>query len=129
MGFFDLLFGGTQSFNKVVRSETRDKIASDWALINVLLSQKGPSQLKQALITADRCLDNALRDIAEGNTFGERLKNSQDKFDRDTYNKLWEAHKLRNGLVHESGFDAPHFVIKEAVTNLQKGLMALGVRV
>jgi hypothetical protein len=83
--------------------------------------------LKQALILADRSLDNVLKDVVAGNSMGERLKNAQNMFDRDTYNKIWEAHKVRNSLVHESGFEPPYFVIRQSVESLKKGLQAIGI--
>lgn len=117
-------FGG----GKNISSETREKIARDWANIKVLLDGKSPSQLRQALLTADKTLDNALRDLVPGNTMGERLKSAKDKFDYGTYDRIWKAHKVRNALVHEAGYEPPHYVLTEAIENLRRGLEALGVR-
>lgn len=108
---------------------TQRNIESDWKNIDTLLKQRSPSQLKQALITADKTLDNALRDMVEGESLGDHLKNSKTFFDKYTYNKIWEAHKLRNNLVHESGFEPPYFMITEAVQNFRVALQVLGVRV
>ena len=124
--FFDLFFKRKAPRN-IITEETRNKIDSDWKNIQVLLSQRGPSQLRQALITADKCLDNALRDVVDGETMGERLKNSTEIFDKDTYNKIWEAHKVRNSLVHESGYEPPYFVITQSIENLKIGLQVLGI--
>lgn len=124
----DFLFG-KKSGGRIISEVTRNNVTRDWNNIKVLLDQKGPSQLRQALITADKCLDNALRDVVDGETMGERLKNAEDKFDRDTYNKIWEAHKIRNNLVHESGYEPPYFVVTKAVEDLKKGLQVLGVSV
>jgi hypothetical protein len=101
----------------------------DWESIKVLLDQKGPSQLRQALIVADKSLDNALRDLVVGESMGERLKNAKDLFQWDLYQKIWDAHKLRNNLVHESNFEPPYFMVTEAVTNIQNGLISLGLKV
>ena len=129
MGFFDFLKAPAGASRGSVSQPTELRIQQDWDLIKVLLSQKGPSQLRQALITADKTLDSALREIAVGDTMAERLKNSQYKFDVHTYQRIWDAHKLRNNLVHEAGFEPPHFMITEAVANLQRALQALGLRV
>jgi hypothetical protein len=123
------LFGGSVFATHSVKAETVSKIQSDWATVNILLSQKSPTQLKQALITADKAMDNALRDIVPGETMGDRLKAAQNRFDQVTYNKIWEAHKLRNSVVHESGFEPPYFMLTDGVQKLKKGLEALGVRV
>lgn len=132
MGFFDFLFGNSssQSYGRYsVKPETQRRIKDEWTNIDVLLSQKSPSQLRQALISADKCLDNALRDIYEGNSMGDRLKLAKDRFDWDQYQKIWDAHKVRNNLVHEAGFNPPHFMITDAVSTLRGALIKLGVRV
>ncbi|KKS35667.1 MAG: hypothetical protein UV00_C0032G0018 [candidate division WWE3 bacterium GW2011_GWF1_42_14] len=130
MGFFDFIFGsGTGTSYGSVSQETVRKVTSDWENISVLLKQKGTSQLKQALITADKSLDAVLKEIVPGETMGERLKNAVDKFDRPTYNRIWDAHKLRNSLVHEAGFEPAYFMITEAVSNLKEALYKLGVNV
>ncbi len=113
---------------KIITVETRNKIQNDWRNIEVLLSQKGPSQLRQALITADKSLDNALKDLVAGENMGERLKNAEKMFDRDEYNKIWEAHKVRNNLVHESGYEPPYFVLTQSVESLKNGLERVGIR-
>ncbi len=130
MGFFDFLFSSAGAASRgSVSQETEKKISYDWDTVRALLLKRGPSDLKQALITADRCMDTALRDIAVGETMGERLKNSRDKFDPITYQKIWEAHKLRNNISHEAGFEPPHFMVTEAINNLQRALQTLGLRV
>jgi hypothetical protein len=129
MGFFDLLFGTQKKSSGSVRGETQDNIRVDWENIKVLLNQKGPSQLRQALITADKSLDNALKDMVLGENMGERLKNAKDMFPWDLYQKIWEAHKMRNSIVHESNFEPPYFMVTEAISNIQKGLDSLGLRV
>jgi hypothetical protein len=127
MNLFKLLFG--IGGKKHVSSETISKIKQAWQQVEAALLSKSPSQLKQALITADKSLDNALRDVVAGETMGERLKNAKDNFDRATYDRIWKAHKARNALVHEAGYDPTYYVLKEEIENLKKGLIALGVHV
>lgn len=110
-----------------VTNETSAKIKSEWEKIDDLIKQKGPSQLRQALISADRSLDTALKDISSFETMGERLKNTKDRFDRTTYDKIWKAHKVRNTLVHEAGYEPPYYVLIEAINALKEGIKQLGV--
>ncbi len=126
--FLDFLFGKKVS-QKTISVENRNNIDKDLKNIQILLSQKSPSQLRQALITADKCLDNALKDIVDEESMGERLKSAESLFDRDLYNKIWEAHKIRNNLVHESGYEPPYFVVIGAISTLKEGLQVLGIRV
>jgi hypothetical protein len=129
MGIFDFIFGSPGKSYGSLRGSTQESIRRDWDNIKVLLGQKGPSHLRQALIVADKSLDNALRDLVLGESMGERLKNGKDLFQWDLYQKLWEAHKLRNNVVHESNFEPPYFVVKEAVADIQTGLSILGLKV
>jgi len=128
MRILDLFFK-KNGRRRIITVETKEKIQRDWKNVEILLSQKGPSQLRQALITADKSLDNALKDIVDGETMGDRLKNAENLFERDEYNKIWEAHKVRNSLVHESGYEPPYFVVTTAVQDLKDALEKIGVRV
>ena len=121
MSFLTKLLGLDRVFSRsTVSSQTEDKIKVEWKNINILLAGKAPSQLRQALISADKC-------IVDGKTLGERLKKSQNKFDRNVYNNIWEAHKIRNSLIHESGYEPPHFMLTKGIDDLKRGLEALGV--
>ena len=132
MGLFDSfkdMFSLPGYGRSSVSQQTEDKIRKDWENIKILSSSKSPSQLRQGLITADKTLDNALKDIFSGETMGERLKNAKNRFDEITYNRIWEAHKIRNNLVHETGYEPPYYVLTESIEKLRTGLQALGVRV
>lgn len=115
---------------KTVTQRTLDLIKKDWESVEQMLKGGQPSQLKQALITADKTLDNVLKDLVEGNTMGERLKYSKDNFkDWKMYDRVWKAHKTRNSLVHEAGYEPPHYVLKEAVEHIKDSLKHMGVNV
>jgi len=125
--FFDLFSFGSGD-GGFVTINTERKIISDWEKIAGLMATRQPSSLRQALITADRTLDAALKDMVSGETMGERLKNAKTYFDRDTYNKIWEAHKVRNNLVHEADYEPPYHVVGNAVDTLKYALIKLRVR-
>lgn len=129
MSIFDYIFGKKVWGQYYVTKETEKKIQRDWETIKLALKQKTPAQLRQALITADKDLDNALRDVVKGETMGERLKAASTRFDAVTYQKLWDAHKVRNNMVHEAGYEPPHFMITEAIDHLKVGLRVLGVNI
>lgn len=129
MGIFDFLKPVRKYSRKSVSQQTEDKIKREFENIEVLLEGKSPSQLKQALISADKSLDFALKDVVPGDSMGERLKNAKDLFDWNIYQKIWDAHKVRNALVHEAGYEPPHYVVTDAIQNLKNGLIVMGVRV
>lgn len=84
------------------------------------------ASLQQLLIETDKLLDYTLQQRkVKGETLGERLKNAKDLFDRSTYNNVWEAHKLRNQLVHEVDANADARQLKNAVVRLGQGISSL----
>ena len=77
-----LLFN-IQSKSKVtyVSAKTEALIKKEWETISHQVQTGTPSHLRQALIMADKALDTALKDLAEGTTMAERLKIANPKFD------------------------------------------------
>lgn len=108
---------------------TADMIKADWDQIDILLSQRGPSQLRQALLTAHKAFDNTLKSNFSGENIPERLKEGRDRFHPDLYDKIWKAHKMRNALVHESGFEPPAHMVTGAIETLREAMRTLGVNV
>ena len=105
------------------------KIQDEWARVDELVKLGHPSQLRQAVIKADNLLDFALSRLTTGATAGERLKNARQYFkDYAVYQGLWQAHKVRNALVHEADYEPTHTVTKDAIAKIKKGLEALGAR-
>ena len=129
MSFFDFLFRKTKKPRVGALSGTdRVFIRGEWQSIEQLLKLGDPSGRKEALIRADKLLDYALKRLARGETMGERLKIAQKLFSSwPVYDALWKAHKMRNALVHETGFEPPHYTIKTAVGQIETGLRDLGV--
>lgn len=103
------------------------KIKSDWEQVEQLVRVGKPSALKQAVIVADKLLDYALQQISSGETAGERLKSARDAFPRPVYQGLWEAHKVRNALVHDSDYDLTQLVARDALGKFKEAFKALGV--
>jgi len=92
-----------------------------------MLKGGSPSQMRQALISADKTMDAALKDLVSGSGMGERLKYAKNLFSPDTYDKIWKAHKVRNNLVHEAGYEPTYFVLKSSIEDLKRGLIELKV--
>lgn len=86
-------------------------------------STDNPHELKSILVEYDKLMDYYLKQKRfPGETMGERLKSARSSFDRDTYNKIWTAHKLRNTLVHEFGIKVDPKIIRNEIFNLRKVL-------
>lgn len=127
INLFKFLTPSVGNKRTTIGTTTSESIRLEWVNISLLLKGKQPSQMRQALISADKALDNALRDVVDGDSMGERLKNAKNKFDYGLYQKIWAAHKMRNSLVHESGYEPPYHMIEQSINTLKNGLESLGV--
>jgi hypothetical protein len=102
-------------------------VVETWSQIQIQVASKNSSSLKQAVITCDKLLDTVLKDLVGGETLGERLKNAKDLFSNyQIYQTAWEAHKVRNSLVHETNYDPPYYVCNDAVNKFNEVLRDLG---
>lgn len=109
---------------------SRSDIAARWATIEAMSGPAGGGNgLRQAVMEADKLFDQGLRQAGlPGDSMGERLKAARSRFasDRPAYDALWRAHKLRNALAHEVGFDLVPSQAKEALRDFERGLRHLG---
>lgn len=66
---------------------------------------EGPETLTLAIIEADKLLDDVLRLLGfPGEHLAERLDQFERRKKTRTTEKLWQAHRIRNNLVHAQGF-------------------------
>lgn len=102
-----------------------DKYQSDWLKIENSLEKDNPATYNMAVVEADKLLDKALREMGTaGNNMGERLKRSSGKFTQ--LNAVWHAHKLRNQIAHEHGFNVDYMQAKRALNSFRQALKDLG---
>jgi hypothetical protein len=102
---------------------------SQWQRIGTIMQQPGIESTRSAIFEADKLLDAALRHNGfRGETMGERLKNAREHFGNNVvYQGLWEAHKMRNAMAHELGFDLPKQVAQQNLEKFEAGLRYLKV--
>jgi hypothetical protein len=102
------------------------EIEPRWQAI-LATSKTGASGLKSALGDADKLFDHVMRQLGfPGDTFGERLKGGRQRFSTyGVYDAIWRAHKLRNSLAHDLGFDLVVSQVTEALSDFERGLRDL----
>jgi hypothetical protein len=81
--------------------------------------------LKLAVLEADKALDEAIRLAGfRGETLGDRLKKiTEDQL--PNIQEIWEAHKLRNRLVHEPDFNLTRDMAEKALAVYEQTLKDL----
>ncbi len=101
----------------------RSYIDTKWQEIEQLMHLGSPSNYSRAVLEADKLLDHILKGFrAPGMTMGDRLKASQNRFSKEGYNAAWQAHKVRNELVHNSEFQVMDYTAKSAISNFKKAI-------
>ena len=101
------------------------KFQGDWLKIENSIKKDEPVTWHLALINADKLVDTAMRELRiSGQTMGERLKNSKDKF--SSPNSIWHAHKLRNVIAHENDAQINFDQTRRAMNSFKQALKDLG---
>ncbi len=105
------------------RTLNKEQFQNHW--IELLAKVKTPEGMSMAVIDADKLLDSALKKRGyKGKTMGERLVAAQRQLsDNDG---IWQAHKLRNRLVHEPGIRLKEYEAKRALASFRQALRDLG---
>ena len=106
---------------------SRNEVAARWATVEGMAASGG-NGLRQAISEADKLFDHVMiGQGVRGETMGERLKSSRGRFGGgSTYDNVWRAHKVRNALAHEVGFDLVPSQAREALAGFERGLKDLG---
>ena len=106
---------------------TREPLKARWEEILRHLSSFREGEWKFAIVEADKLVNDVLKSAGfEGETIGEKLKSISVE-QLQNINNLWEAHKLRNLVVHDSEFKIKHTEVRRAIEQYEKALRELQV--
>ncbi len=124
--FKALFMGGASGKQKAAALQARRlELQGAWEQVELHLLQ---GTFSVAVSDADKLLDAGLQAIGvHGATMGDRLKNAKDKFDYSLYQRIWEAHKLRNHLAHEVGAAVSAREAQAAVGAFREALYAIKI--
>lgn len=94
----------TQSLDAVSEIKGKEKIVKKWEEITAKSISHVDSDRKLSVIEADKLIDDLLKRMGfKGKDMGERLKQiNQNQI--SNINDIWQAHKVRNNLVHDPYF-------------------------
>jgi hypothetical protein len=98
-----------------------------WCQVRQLLTSNNDSNLSRAVLEGDKLFDEGLKlSGAIGSTMADRLKSCKEKFDKQLYSDIWEAHKLRNYYAHDVNAHINKNQAQEALIAFEEGLKVLG---
>lgn len=102
------------------------KYDTRWKEVREHLESLREAEWKFAVVEADKITEAVLREAGfQGETIGERMT----LIDRDRLNSiddLWQAHKLRNIIVHDPNHKVKYAEVRRAVEQYEKALQELG---
>lgn len=126
-----IVFAGILVFLAILLTQKRayqfdiEEYQTRWLSIENQFTKEHPSSYNMSVVEADKLLDRALVEMgAVGKTMGERLKRSKESFSE--LNSVWYAHKLRNQIAHEPGFQLDYHQARRALNTFRRALKDLG---
>ena len=106
---------------------SRKQAQESWRRIEEQFYSGGESDLKVAILEADKLLNDALREAGiMGIQLGDRLKKTTTS-QVPNLNELWQAHKLRNQIAHEPNFKMKRDLAERALGIYETALKNLGI--
>jgi hypothetical protein len=109
------------------RSYAIKKIEKDWQNLVKRLDLASEAEWKLTVIEGESILDESFQRIGfTGESFGERLKNIKTE-QLKNLEDVWEAHKIRNNIVHDPDYRLTLDQAKKALEIYEKALRELGV--
>jgi hypothetical protein len=101
-------------------------VGTAWKIIREKIKAGTPDVIRISIIEADGLVDTALKKRGyEGDTFADRLsKLHPQQF--DSVNDAWDAHRLRNDIVHTPGFEVSLSRAEKALDHYETFLKELG---
>lgn len=102
-----------------------NKYRLKWLTLEKQLQRDDASSHVLAVLNADKLLDQALRERGvKGDTMGARMKTAKDTW--TNANAVWNAHKLRNHIAHETDPQVTYDDARRALAGFKQGLKDIG---
>lgn len=102
-------------------------VVKEWEAITKRLAIKDEANYKLAVIEADKLLDTVFKKLTiPGSTMGERLK-AIPISQLPSLDNVWQAHRLRNHLVHTTEFVLTENKAKQAIDIYKQAFKELKV--
>lgn len=103
------------------------KLSKKWVKIEERLESGEETELKLAVIEADKFFDDVLKKCGYlGKDMGERLKKVSAS-QISNIDDIWQAHKIRNNVVHDVDYKLTAVDAEKAIKSYRKALEELEV--
>lgn len=126
---YKMIFGKShdkKNQDRITASPDKQFVDNKLQEIDTLINLGKPSNNQKAVLEADKLLDHILKGLrTPGLTMGDRLKASRKRFSSEAYENAWQAHKVRNEIVHNSEYELMDYQAKEAIEKYKKAIKEL----
>jgi len=103
------------------------RVLKAWKKIEERASSGQEAEIKLAIIEADKILDEILKVSGYiGETMADRLGNLT-AANLSNIERVWQAHKIRNRLVHETDYNIGQTEVLEIIKIYQKAFQEFGL--
>jgi hypothetical protein len=86
-----------------ISNEDKNYVRGKRNEIERLINSDNDIEVKHAVMEADKLVDHILKLKGyAGESFADRLRAAEKFIDRNTYESLWYAHKIRNQIAHDN---------------------------
>jgi len=103
------------------------RVLKAWKEIEEKMKGGRKTEMKLAIIEADRVLDEVLKVAGyKGETIAERMEKVTPA-QLTNIDKVWRAHKIRNRIVHESEFNISEQEVEEVIKTYKKAFQEFGL--
>lgn len=114
-----------ESLEMVREIQIKGKMVKRWEDVAVKSKSHIESDWKVAVIEADKFMDDLFKQIGfKGKDMGERMKQINPS-QISNINEIWQAHKVRNNLVHDPNFKITYGDAEFVVKTYEKTLKEL----
>lgn len=108
-------------------TETPENFLERWQGVLKHLESLNESEWRVAIIEADKLIDDILtRKGFEGESVAEKLS-SIEKGQMKSIDRLWEAHKARNRIVHKADYKIEQSEARRMISYYEEALVELEV--
>ena len=116
----------TQKIEKGM-TETPETFLERWQGVLKHLESLNESEWRVAVIEADKLIDEILaRKGFEGESIAEKMS-SIEKDRMKSIDRLWEAHKTRNRIVHKPDYKIEQSEARRTISYYEEALVEMGV--
>ncbi len=111
------------------KEEVKERLLSEWLLIEKKFNSGLDSERKLAIIEADKFVDEILKKMvpsSDDEDMGKRMKRISSNI-IPSINNLWKAHKIRNKIVHNPNFQLTENDLNSALEGYKAFLKDSGI--